>query len=537
MRKLNFPWWLLPALAGLFLLNLNGYLLFDHDEGAFSEATRGMFERGDFITTYLNDRLRFDKPILIYWLQAASIYVFDIEVWAFRLPSALAGIAWALAIFFFCRLHIDEATASAAALMAATALGINTMAHVATADAVLNALLAATLLAMYHYSQSPSRRVLLAIYALMALGTLTKGPVAVAIPFLVACIYYLSCGQHKLLLKALFYIPGWLLFLAIAAPWYVLIYMDQGQAFIDGFFLKHNVNRVTDAMEGHDGGPLYYLLILPFVLAPFGGLLVRIVPSIRHIRQGDRTPGQSLDRFLWIWFLLVLVLFSLVSTKLPHYIIYGCTPLVILMARYRHWLNSRWLAAAFPAVFFAVMVAFPLLVPIIKDSRTDPFEIAVAERVAQLIGNEFLIAAAIAGLTSMVIILAVRRLAPWLALIIVGGIQAMFVWLVFVPFASEMQQRPVWEAAQFARLLNEPIVTQSINKPSFNVYLNRVTERRDLKVGEVGFAREDKIRVEHYDTLFKSGPIMLIRRLPDSASGDGATGDGTINTEQGGQHE
>ena len=137
----------------------------------------------------------------------------------------------------------------------------------------------------------------------------------------------------------------------------------------------------------------------------------------------------------------------------------------------------------------------------------------------------------------MVIILAVRRIAPWLALIIVGGIQAMFVWLVFVPFASEMQQRPVWEAAQFARLLNEPIVTQSINKPSFNVYLNRVTERRDPKVGEVGFAREDKIRVEHYDTLFKSGPIMLIRRLPDSAVNHGTTGAGTINKEQGGQHE
>ncbi|WP_157729946.1 ArnT family glycosyltransferase [Bacterioplanes sanyensis] len=518
MRKLNFPWWLLPALAGLFFLNLNGFLLFDHDEGAFSEATRGMFERGDFITTYLNDRLRFDKPILIYWLQAASIYVFDIEVWAFRLPSALAGILWSLAIFFFARRYLNEATATAAALMAASALGINAIAHVATADAVLNMFLATTLLCIYHYSQSPSNRLLLAIYALMALGTLTKGPVAVAIPLLVACLYYLSSGLKPQLLKALFYFPGWALYLAIAAPWYVLIYLDQGQAFIDGFFLKHNVNRFKNAMEGHDGGLLFYPLVLPFVLAPFGGLLIRILPSIKHIRHGDGgdsdNNGQTLDRFLWIWFLVVLVLFSVASTKLPHYILYGCTPLVILMARYRHWLSSRWLAAVFPTLFFALLAALPSLVPSIEASLTNPIEVAVAQRAAEYINQEFAMLAAGAGVLSLLLIFALRRLAPWLTLVLVGGVQALFVWLVLAPAASEAQQRPVWEAAQFARLLNEPIVTQSIDMPSFNVYLNRVTERRGLEVGEVGYGREDRIDIDHFETLFQSGPIMLVRRLP-----------------------
>ncbi len=515
MRKLQFPWWLLPALAGLFFLNLNGYLLFDHDEGAFSEATRGMFERGDFITTYLNDRLRFDKPILIYWLQAASIYVFDIEVWAFRFPSALAGIFWCLAIFFFTRRYLNEATAVAATLMAGTALGINAIAHVATADAVLNMFLAMTLLCIYHYSQAPSRRLLLAIYALMALGTLTKGPVAVAIPLITASLYYLSSGLRPQLLKALFYFPGWLLYLAIAAPWYVLIYLDQGQAFIDGFILKHNVNRFNDAMEGHDGGFLFYPLVLPFVLAPFGGLLLRILPSLKHLRHGDDDGKHTLDRFLWIWFLVVLVLFSLASTKLPHYILYGCTPLIILMARHREWLRSRWLAAAFPALFFGLMAAFPLLVPSIEARLTNPIEVAVAQRAAEYINMQFAAIAAGAGIASLLIIFLLRRAATWLTLVLVGGIQAMFVWLVLAPAASEAQQRPVWEAAQFARLLNEPVYTQSIDMPSFNVYLNRVTERRGLYPGEVGFGREDRVEMEQHKVLFQSGPIVIVRRLDD----------------------
>lgn len=515
MRNLSVPYWLIAALIAFFFVNLGGYLLFDHDEGAFSEATRGMFERGDFITTYLNDRVRFDKPILIYWLQGASMALFGTEVWAFRLPSALAGLSWSLVIFFFTRRYLDQSTAIAAALIAAAALGINMIAHVATADALLNALLAASLLCIYRYSTDPSNRLLAIIYTLMALGVLTKGPVAVAIPLLVAAIFFLWSGKKDALLKALFYFPGWLLFLAIAAPWYVLEYLAQGQDFIDGFILKHNVNRFNKAMEGHDGGPLFYVVLLPFILAPFGALLLRILPSIRTIRGTAEQP-DLLNRYLWIWFLVVLTLFSLASTKLPHYILYGVTPLVILMARYRTWLSSRWFSLLFPSLFFALMVAFPLLIPTITASLTNPIEIAAAQRAAQYINQDFAIIAALAWLVALAVILW-RRLSPWAALILVGGIQTLFVWFIFVPAISEAQQRPVWDAAQFAKQLNEPVITQSIDMPSFNVYLGTWTERRSLKPGEVGYGREDRVKsIPHYDVLFQSGPIVIIRRTDGS---------------------
>lgn len=522
MRTPSVPYWLIAALAAFFFMNLGGYLLFDHDEGAFSEATRGMFERGDFITTYLNDRVRFDKPILIYWLQAASIAVFGNEVWAFRLPSALAGIGWSLAIFFFTRRHNDQPTAIAAALIAAAALGINMIAHVATADAVLNVILASTLLCMYHYSVTPSNKLLFVIYALMALGVLTKGPVAVAIPLMVAAIFFLWSGMKDAFIKAIFFIPGWIVFLLIAAPWYILEYMAHGQAFIDGFILKHNVNRFNNAMEGHDGGPLFYIVLLPFILAPFGALLVRVVPSLKTVMGRNTDQPDLLNRYLWIWFLVVLVLFSIASTKLPHYILYGVTPLVILMARYRHWLKNRWFTLIFPALFFALMVAFPLLVPTIIAGLTNPIEIAAAERAAEYINQDFAITAAIAGLLSLALMLW-KRISPWFSLILVGAVQSLFVWFVFVPAISEAQQRPVWEAAQFAKELGKPVVTQSIDMPSFNVYLNKWTERRPLLPGEVGYAREDRIKnTSDIDVLFQSGPIMIIQRRGAEENTSGA---------------
>lgn len=506
------PLWLAVFIVALMSLNLGGFLLFDHDEGAFSEATRGMFERGDFITTWLNDRVRFDKPILIYWLQAVSISLFGIEVWAFRLPSVLAGVAWVLGIYAFARHYISQNSAIAAALIATGALGINMIAHVATADALLNCLLSGTLLAIYHYSQQPSRRTLYLIYLLMGLGVLTKGPVAVAIPLLAAIPYYLSMGLTQPLIKALFFLPGWALLLAVAAPWYIAEYMAQGQAFIDGFFLKHNVNRFNNAMEGHDGGFLFYPLVLPFLLAPFGALLLRSLGSARSAVSGD-----SLNRFLWIWFLVVLVLFSLASTKLPHYILYGCTPLVLLMARYRHQLCNRWFAVVFPVLFFALFIAFPLLIPEVEARLTNPIEIITAQRAKTYINTEFAILAALAGLVSIALVLW-KRLPVWQGLVATSVIQGLFVWCVFAPAFSEAQQRPVWEAAQFVHTLGQPVVTQSIDMPSFNVYLNKATPRRSLEPGEIGFGRLDRIRnLEQYQVLFESGPIVIIRR-PESAS-------------------
>ena len=92
--------WPLPLLIA-FLLRLGAAPLFDVDEGAFSEATR-MFERGDFLSTYLNGEHRFDKPILV-WLQALPIWRWGPPDGRSALPSALAAIGWCYATWLFVR--------------------------------------------------------------------------------------------------------------------------------------------------------------------------------------------------------------------------------------------------------------------------------------------------------------------------------------------------------------------------------------------------------------------------------------------------
>ena len=108
--------------AVLFFWNLGAAPLTDVDEGAFSEATREMLARGDFVTTYLNGELRFDKPILTYWAQALPVAWAGPVEWAFRLPSALAACLWAWLLFRFARRYAPDA-AVMATFMLASAIG------------------------------------------------------------------------------------------------------------------------------------------------------------------------------------------------------------------------------------------------------------------------------------------------------------------------------------------------------------------------------------------------------------------------------
>src|ERR687889_749354 len=113
--------WLAAAAVGAsFFWMLGAAPLFDVDEGAFSQATMEMFQRGDFLSTYLNGEPRYDKPILIYWLQAASVALFGVSEFAFRLPSALCAATWAGLTFLFARRAYGTRRALAAAGMLGT---------------------------------------------------------------------------------------------------------------------------------------------------------------------------------------------------------------------------------------------------------------------------------------------------------------------------------------------------------------------------------------------------------------------------------
>src|SRR5262249_53543755 len=144
-----------------------------------------------------------------------------------------------------------------------------------------------------------------------------KGPVGLLLPGLTV-LGWLVATRDGDAARRLLSPAAALLFLAVAAPWYALVYRAQGKAFVDVFLLDHNVRRFTSTVHNHPGAPWYYLPVLLGGLFPWTGLLVPALAQARPRRD-------HADLFVLAWLLLPLLFFSAAGSRLPGYIL-PCLP-------------------------------------------------------------------------------------------------------------------------------------------------------------------------------------------------------------------
>lgn len=498
------------AILLAFFLNLGAYPLFDLDEGAFSQATLEMIASGNYLSTTLDGAPRYDKPIFSYWMQAVSVHLFGPQEFAFRLPSALAASLWVLAVFLFLRRRAGAAAAGAASLLIAFAVGPMVIGRSATADAWLNLWLALTFIEIARWQEEQRSSTLLRAYLWMGLGFLTKGPVAIAIPVLASLLFFLSERRWRDWLKAAFHPGGWLVLAAVTVPWYTLVFLREGGGFFYGFFIEHNLMRFTETREGHGGTPLYYFVALPLVLSPFAGWMISALRRLAWRPSG-------LERLSWIWFGVVFVLVSASSTQLPHYVLYGITPLMVILALHREQITNRWLAFVPPLIVFALLVAMPELLKIALTQVDRAYEVELGQRGLEIFDGGYRMAMAAFLLAAVAVIVLLRALPVWKRLLAIGALQAAAIVLVFIPAAADMQQVPVKQAAQLARSLDRPVVAYSINMPTFSVYLGSPTPRRMPDPGELAVTRAHAVEAvaeahpgQPLRILYHEGGIVLL---------------------------
>ena len=504
------PWILLPALLGLgFFAGLGALPLFDVDEGAFSAATWEMLQRGDWITPWLYGEPRFDKPILSYWMQALSVLTFGVNEWAFRFPSAVAASLWALAIYRFTRRYYDQGRALMAAALATSSAGVFLIGHAATADALLNLFFALALLDIYNQFRQPKAATLYRIWLWIGLAVLTKGPIGILIPVVVSFVFYLLEGQWRSWLQSAFNPRGWLILLAVALPWYALEYLAQGQAFIDGFFLKHNIGRFTNTMEGHGGLVYYYLVVAFLIVLPYTGLLASTAATFWRNWRAD-----PLSRFLLIWFGFVFLFFSFSSTQLPHYLLYGSTPLFILMAKRLDEQPNAWLLVIPTALIGLLLFFLPEVVGNALQHTKNGFQREVLALAAQQLSAGYRLAA---GLYLLAILsgLALIKRSPRLWVMLAGFAQMGFLSLALLPAVANTQQQPLLEAARIAREQGETTVMWGMHMPSFEIRRGAVTPRRAPRPDELAITHADHLPdAPPHELLYQRGGLALIRRLP-----------------------
>lgn len=504
-RRIWIAWALL--LGAMLLGGLGAAPLFDVDEGAFSEATREMLASGDWGHTTLNGEPRFDKPIGVYWLQAASVALLGLNEFALRLPSALATWVLALSAAAFAAPRWGHRAAITAGTVLATSLGMFVIGRAATADGVLNLLLALAALDAWRYGETQNRWALRRAYLWVGLGFLVKGPVAALVPAAALIVWTLTSRQLPVLLRALAHWWGWAIFIAVAAPWYLYALDRHGMAFVEGFLLKHNVQRFSGPMEGHGGTPLYYLMMLPLLAMPWAAAMAAVLSRARTLWH------EPLARYLLGWCGFVIVFFSLSGTKLPHYVLYGYVPLALLM--------GRALAHAGPALMgwsWALLVAWVAglstaswLAPDLASGIADPLYRALLQGAPRLPWWPAAMCLAAMGMVALgwrvVRGVEIGRAAR---LCLAAGLYCSLLAWSLVPWWGEALQGPVRRAAAVAARSGAPAVQWNLHLPSFALYLSRETPRRPPRPGELAFSRVDRLPADAGPRLYEERGLVLL---------------------------
>jgi len=480
------------AIVVNFYLTLNLTPLFNLDEGAFSEATREMLKSHNFITTYLNGELRFDKPILIYWLQALSVSIFGINEFAFRLPSAIAATFWAFGIYFFTKKLYTEITALLAAFFMVTSLQIGLIAKAAIADALLNMFIAFSMFSLFFYIKTLNKKYLYLTYAFIGFGFLTKGPVAILIPLATFFIYSIIKKDFKFFLKTTFDIVGIVIFSLIALPWYIAEYIDQGDKFINGFFLKHNLSRFETSFEKHKGSLFYYIPVILIGLLPWSSIFIKYLLKLKELLKKQN------EFFLFgsIWFFFVFIFFSLSGTKLPHYVIYGYTPLFIIMAYLFKDIKNEFLLSLPFIVFVILLLLFPSIAPKFLKKEA----LLAYNSISELFNIWYYLS------LGVILFLSLLKLNIYKKAIILGLSMVFLVNYIGWIYAHA-RAIPVKEAALVAKQKGIKHVYLKTNLPSFSVYFGKITPRKEPKKGEVALIKAKN--ANEYKVIYKKGVIAL----------------------------
>jgi 4-amino-4-deoxy-L-arabinose transferase-like glycosyltransferase len=323
----------LLVLASLFFFFGAGEIaLLGPDEPRYAEVAREMFVSGDYISTRLCGCLWFEKPVLFYWLAAASYHLFGVSEFAARFASGFAATLTTLAVYFAVSRAVSTQLARLASLALLSSGIFIAYSHAATPDMSLTMAMTIAILAGFLATKSKGRRELgfmVLCFASMGLSLLAKGLVGIVLVSAILLIYFAIAGRLRFLRWRNLLI--WMLaFVVVAATWYLPVTLKHGWQFINEFFIEHHFRRYLTNTYGHPQPIYFFLFVAVAGVLPWTFFLIPAVVRLRSLKP--RTSEiDSLLTLAWIWLFIPLIFFSISESKLPGYLLPVFPALAIIL--------------------------------------------------------------------------------------------------------------------------------------------------------------------------------------------------------------
>lgn len=393
------------VIAALVLLPLLGTVhLFDSDEAKYAETAREMIVTGDYLTVQIDFEPFPEKPPLFFWIQTISMKIFGVNEFAARFPNVVCGILSLIMIYSLGRRIYSHRFGLLWILSYGAAILPFFFFKSGIIDPWFNLFIFMGIVLFIFYLDPEEQRKRLKNLLLSALfvglAVMTKGPVAVLI-FLFSLVTFLALKRFRITIS-LPHLVLFILVLSLVGGSWFLLQAASGNAGIIREFINYQVKLLSSQSDVHDGFFGYHLVVLLFGVFPASVIALKSIT-----KKAEDTQLQGLFRqWMYILLVVVLVLFSLVNTKLLHYSSLAYFPLTFLAAWvWDKWLDrkveiGRWqvlLIFLIGLILSAMAIVFPLLTDHYDKllsrnfSFIDPFTAAALQRDVHWSGYEWLV--------------------------------------------------------------------------------------------------------------------------------------------------
>ena len=346
----------------------------DRDEARFAQATKQMVETGDFVDIRFQDEVRYKKPVGVYWLQAAAVETASamglprapVRIWLYRVPSLIGAMGAVLLTYWAALPFVTRRGAIFAGLMLCSSVLLGAEARLAKTDAMLLLTVVAAMGALgrvylsWQRGEDPVRPPWSSpaiFWTALAAGILLKGP-------LILMFVVLTIGSLAILDRSAVWFwrlrPVWGLIwmLVLVLPWFVAIFWRAGDTFFADSLGGDMLSKLG-AQESHGAPPGVYLLLFWVTFWPGAPLAGMAAPAVWRAR---REPGAQ---YLLAWLVPSWIVFELVLTKLPHYVLplYPAIAILTVGALERRVLSRSWLRSG--AAWWFVVPAVASVIAIV----------------------------------------------------------------------------------------------------------------------------------------------------------------------------
>lgn len=375
------------AAALLFIPFIGNMPLFDWDEINFAECAREMLVSDNYSNVQLYYQPFWEKPPLFIWMQAISMNVFGINEFAARLPNAICGIVTLLLIYRIGRNFNDRKFGLTWSFVYASTLLPHLFFKSGLIDPWFNLFIFSSVYYLIEHTNNPVSKfgfktaILSGFF--LGLALLTKGPAALILVGLTLVVFY-GLVKFKNISHLKFIVAFFIAFFITGLSWFIIEYL-KGNAHIIKEFIEYQI-RLFNTEDSDHGGPFIY----HFVVLLVGCFPASLFLILAHKKSSSDTAFQlHIKKWMYSLFWVVLILFSIVQTKIVHYSSLCYFPLTYLATysiqklinkefEWKKWLNTLFIILTlFLGIVFVLIGSAYLFLPwlIQSDLIADKFAV------------------------------------------------------------------------------------------------------------------------------------------------------------------